>query len=357
MAQAPRHSRSFQPPGGAETQTLVRRVIYDRLSFLFMVALAASFLLLGRAESFVVEGVRGAVTDVAAPVLEAFAKPVTTVQRAIDNTGALFAVHEENQRLKEEIASLKGWEMNARKLDAENKSLKRMLDVRVGDNPIVVTARVIADTSTPFVRSLIINEGRATGIEKGQAVHSESGLVGRIDGSARNAARVLLITDLNSRIPVKLDGDNARGIASGTNGPLLKLGFLPADALTDPGVLVVTSGDGGLFPADIPVGVIERYSEDEGILVRPVADLSRLDFVKVLSLPNLGTAPDVERDRSLPRLQGGLIGSDEEQAAQDKAVEGAVPDAAIFAPQNGEDSDEGLTAAPATPRPTARPAN
>jgi len=355
VAQAPRHSRSFNQPS-AEAGTLVRRVIYDRLSFLFMVALAASFLLLGRAESFVVEGVRGAVTDVAAPVLEAFTKPVSTVQRAFDNAGSLFAVHEENARLRDEIARLKGWEMAARKLDVENKSLKRMLDVRPGGNPVIVTARVIADTSTPFVRSLIINEGQGAGIEKGQAVHSESGLVGRIDGTSRNAARILLVTDLNSRIPVKLDGDNARGIAKGTNGPLLKLGFLPADALTEPGVLVVTSGDGGLFPADIPVGVIERHSED-GILVRPVADLSRLDFVKVLSLPHMGGAPNIERDRSLPRLQGGLIGSAEEQATKDRAVEGAVPDAAIFAPDSEEQS-EGLSAPhQSAPRPTARPAN
>ena len=353
MAKSPYENRPFHQPGGAEAGTLVRRVIYDRLSFLFMVALAASFLLLGRAESVVVEGVRGLVTDIAAPVLEAVAQPVSTVQRGYDNAKALFAVHEENKRLREEIASLRGWEMNARKLDAENKSLKRMMGVQVGDNPIVVTARVIADTSTPFVRSLIINEGQGSGIEKGQAVHSESGLVGRIDGSARNASRVLLITDLNSRIPVKLDSDNARGIASGTNGALIKLGFLPSDAVADPGVLVVTSGDGGLFPADIPVGVIEQRTED-GILLRPVADLARLDYVKVLSLPNLGASPDVGRDRDLPRLQGGLIGSDEEKLAQDKAVEGAVPDAAVFAPEDeAEQADE---AGQTVPRPTIRPA-
>lgn len=298
---------SKRPAARSDGAVIAWRAVYDRLSFLIMLAVAASLLLMGRSEGAFVRETRSLVMAVATPILDVASRPLESVENALDNVQGMLSVYEENQRLKAELEQLQGWEIVARRLDAENKAMQRLLTVSPESVPVIVTARVIADTSTPFVRTLIIDQGSNMGIERGQAVTSGRGLIGRIDGVSANSARILLVTDLNSRIPVKLDDDGARGVVMGTNGATLSLSFLTSNAVPEPGQILVTSGDGGLFPADVPVGEVARVRENDPVAVRPLADLDRLDFVRVLKLKADLNLPEQADHRPLPRLEGGLI--------------------------------------------------
>jgi rod shape-determining protein MreC len=106
-------------------------------------------------------------------------------------------------------------------------------------------------------------------------------VIGRITASGAQASRVLLLTDLNSRVPVRVEGTRQRAVLAGDNTDRPRLAFLPATAKLHPGDRLVTSGDGGLFPAGLPVGVVETVGPD-GVRVRPWSDLESMEFIRVV---------------------------------------------------------------------------
>ncbi len=261
------------------------RAFYDRYSLLGFVALSAALLLFGRADSALVDLSRRWVSEIATPLLTVMQEPLAAAENVGASIASIANVYEENKQLKAELERLRGWEGVATSLSDENRLMRDLLSM-AGDLPTGVrSARVVADTSTPFVRAILINAGARDGLEKGQAVLNHLGLVGRVDGASSDAARILLLTDINSRIPVRLADDRVKGLASGSNGALLKINYLPEGATPQIGERVVTSGDGGLMPAGLPVGLVEAIDEDGSVFVRPHVDTSRLDYVRVLSLP------------------------------------------------------------------------
>lgn len=280
------------------SRTVPFRALYDRYSLLGFVALSAALLLFGRADSFLVEMSRRTVAEVATPILSIMQEPMAAIDDIGASVSAITNVYEENKQLRAEVDRLRGWEGVATGLSDENRLMRELLSM-ADDLPTGVrSARVVADTSTPFVRAVLINAGHRDGLEKGQAVLNHLGLVGRIDGTATDGARVLLVTDINSRIPVRLADDRVKGLATGSNGALLKISYLPEGAKPQMGERVVTSGDGGLMPAGLPVGIVEAIDKDGSIFIRPHVDTTRLDYVRVLSLP-LNLTVSVEE--GLPR--------------------------------------------------------
>jgi rod shape-determining protein MreC len=143
-------------------------------------------------------------------------------------------------------------------------------------------ARVIGDSGGVFVRSVLINAGKADRIEKGDAVVNGEGLIGRVAEAGRRSGRVLLISDLNSRIPVVAEKSRIRAILAGDNSPSPKLAFLSPNARLDVGDRIVTSGHGGVFPAGLPVGRIASVA-DGVIRVEPFADFHRLEYVRIIT--------------------------------------------------------------------------
>ncbi|MEM7654001.1 MAG: rod shape-determining protein MreC, partial [Pseudomonadota bacterium] len=166
--------------------------------------IAASFALmvLGKAEPILVERARTTVTDLFAPVLEGITRPISVTAHAIENAELLLAAFEENKELRAENAKLLQWERVARAIEAENKSLKALLNFVPDDAQKYLTARVVGDFGGAFVRSVLINAGQDRNVEKGQAVLGASALVGRVAEAGARSSRVLLVTDINSRIPV-----------------------------------------------------------------------------------------------------------------------------------------------------------
>lgn len=305
---ADRRSNSQSSIGAvAGLMALPLRELWRRGSILFFGAFALALLFLGRAESVIIEQSRKLVTDVATPLLALVSQPIATMRDGVDATQAHFNVYEENRKLKAEVERLKRWEMTARALASERDNLAALVNA-TKDIPISeLAARVIADTSTPFVRSVVIDAGSNDRIAKGQAIMDSAGLVGRVDGVATYASRVLLITDLNSRVPVRLERDRSPAIAAGTNRNALELMHLPKGVKVQIGDRVVTSGDGGLFPSGIPVGRVAVVAP-AGILITPTADMTRVEWVQVVRHRMAIDVP-ANTDRALP-AQAGLVANE-----------------------------------------------
>ena len=127
----------------------------------------------------------------------------------------------------------------------------------------------------------MVNAGSENGVTRGQAAMTGEGLAGRVSEVGTRAARVLLITDLNSRVPVVVDGTRQRAILAGDNSARPSLRYRDADGMVRVGDRIITSGEGGVFPPGLPVGVVASV-DGEAPRVEPYAALSRLDYLRLV---------------------------------------------------------------------------
>ena len=258
------------------------RALLNRFALLFFIIAAFAIMMLGKAETVAVERVRAGVVDVMAPVMAALSQPIVTVSAGFDRLENFFNVYEKNELLRQQNTRLLEWQSAALALAAENSTFRKMLNFVPERGVSFSTARVIGDSGGVFVRSVLINAGRVSGIEKGDAAVTGSGLVGRVAVSGRQSGRVLLITDLNSRIPVVSEKERLRAILSGDNSNSPRLSFLPPNVRLSVGERVVTSGHGGVFPAGLPVGTISSM-EGGAIRIRPFVDFDTLEYIRVIT--------------------------------------------------------------------------
>lgn len=256
-------------------------LMLNRFAFAALAVIAVMLLAAGGSGVPGVERARTAILDVAAPVLDVLSRPVGAVNDGIRAAENIIDVHEENQRLREENRRLLHWQEVARQLERDNAHYRRLLNVRNHSSVRYITARVVAETGGPFIKTLVLSAGKRDGVEGQQAVLGARGLVGRVTEAGDNAARILLITDLNSRVPVLIEESSRRAILAGDNTGRPRLMFMEAEAEIRPGDRIVTSGHGGVFPPGLPVGVVVQ-SSDGLTRVRPFVQWSQLETVTVL---------------------------------------------------------------------------
>lgn len=260
----------------APIKSLARRFLY-----MGFVLGAFSLMLLGKVDAVLMERFRAQVTDGFAPILDAMSRPVAAFADVAAQIRQMVDLRAENERLQEDRTRLLQWQSVARRLEAENKTLRGLLNYLPGPDAVFISARVIADTGGAFVHSIVLNAGARDGVVKGQAVITGDGLVGRITGLGRRSSRILLITDINSRIPILVEQQRTRGILAGDNSDQPRLIHLPPGATVTPGARIVTSGHGGVFPPGLPIGVVTSVS-DGGIKVEPFISRHRLEYVRVV---------------------------------------------------------------------------
>lgn len=252
-----------------------------RFAYVLLVGAAVGLMLIGKIETVLIEATRARIADAVTPILEVVSKPVTALQGFAGSIGELAALREENQRLRRENATVRQWQLLARRLEDENRALRGLLNFNPGPAASFVTARVVADTGGAFVRSVLINAGTRDGIDHGQAVVSGEGLVGRVTHAGERSARVLLLTDLNSRVPVVVGEARHRAILAGDNSDNPRLIHADTKATLGPGELIVTSGEGGVFEPGLPIGVVAGPL-GRGIAVQSFVDWSRIEYVRVV---------------------------------------------------------------------------
>jgi rod shape-determining protein MreC len=254
----------------------------DRFVFGALIALSIGLLVLGKADIEALSAVETRIGDGFAPILLLIAEPIGASRRLAGKAGELIALHQENARLQEQNRRLLEWQAVARQLALENAGLRRVLNLEADPEPPTATAgRVIADTGGPFVHTVIVDAGAMRGVSKGMAAVNERGLVGRIIEVGARSARVLLVTDFNSRIPVMVEPSRDHAILAGDNTHEPGLIFLPLNPSLAVGDRVVTSGRGGVLPPGLPIGVVSAIGEDR-IAVTPFIDWDRLEYVRLL---------------------------------------------------------------------------
>lgn len=270
------------------------RVWGQRFAFLGLLALAFALMLLSKAETGALERARTAILDATTPVLDVMSRPVEAGQSAAQSVESFFVVRAENDRLREENARLLRWMLMAQQLEVENATLRAQLDFIPGSAPRAITARVVADTGGAFFHSLLINAGARHFVQRGQAVVSHGGLVGRVAEVGDRSARVLLLTDLNSRIPAIVESTGDRVIVTGDNTPWPTLTYLASNSPVSAGDRVLTSGHGGVFPPGLVIGVVAEASEAR-VTIQPTVPLSQVSEARVLDYRVNGILPPPEQ--------------------------------------------------------------
>ena len=206
----------------------------QRFAYAILACAAITLMIVSQAEPRLVETMRVGVADAVAPVFSFFSRPATTIAGGVDELQGILAVHERNERPRGDNDRLRRWQAVAEQLSYENEVFRRLLNVVPDQRARFVTARVIADSGGPFIHLVLVNAGASHGVRKGQAVVNHDGLVGRVQETGEHTARVLLLTDLNSRIPVVLEESRDRTILRGDNSPQPNLAFLATDAGSSP---------------------------------------------------------------------------------------------------------------------------
>lgn len=271
-----------QRPQKAVIQPVPLKTVTVRATPIALVLVSLALMVVHKADTLPVERFRAAAMDMAAPVLSAVSAPLNALTDNIDGFANLRDLKAQNIRLEEENARLQKWYEAALKLQAENQSFRELLNVKADPAITFVTARVISDAGGSFVKSVLLPVGARDKVQKGNAVMSGHGLVGRVMEVGQTSCRVLLVTDLNSHIPVILQNTRTKAILAGKNQDLMKLEHLPPDSGIAVGTRVVSSGDGGQLPPGLPVGTIVSVGAD-GVWVKPISDIDKLDYVQVVN--------------------------------------------------------------------------
>lgn len=254
----------------------LRRILVGVLVFCLL-----ALFFIWRIDSPRVERFRTALVDKMVPSFEWALVPVTKTVDMVESFQSYARLYEQNQELRRELQQMKAWKEAALQLKQENARLMDLNHVRLDPQLTHVTGVVLADSGSPFRQSVLLNVGARDGLRDGWATMDGIGLVGRISGVGERTARVILLTDSNSRIPVTAQPSGQRGLLSGDNSARPPLEFLEKPDLVRPGDQVVTSGDGGVFPAGLLVGTVVQ-GNDRRLRVALSADYERLEFLRVL---------------------------------------------------------------------------
>jgi len=252
-----------------------------RLAHVGLIVLSFSLMFLGKADLVSLRDGRMGSNDFLAPVIDFVSVPIRGIQTMAEGIRTVASLRAENVRLKAENDLLKRWRRRAEILESENQQLRSVTGAVSYENRKPITARAVTAPGGSFAHTVLISIGSEKGIVQGNPVITSDGLVGIVIDVGRAYARVLMISDINARIPVILSSSSWPGLTIGKNSEFLELAFLPAEAKPAIGELVLTSGHGGVLPAGLAVGRVERV-EDDRIWVRPAVDFRHLGYVSVL---------------------------------------------------------------------------
>lgn len=280
-----------------------------RFAFVLLIAAAFGVMLIGKADTIVIARARTTIIDAISPLMEAVARPIGTARNIAADVQDYFSLKAENAALQKQNETLLEWQKAARELQAQNASLRELLHLTAEPRATYVTAPVIADASSSFVRSIIVMAGAKDRVVKGQAAMTGAGLAGRVLEVGERASRVLLLTDINARAPVVIERTRDQAVLAGNNSDYPELRYLPRDVDIKVGDRIVTSGIGGNYPAALPVGEVSRI-EGGRIFVQLFVKLDRMEYLRLVnySLPgilseDLGVDPD-KAANAVPRTTG-----------------------------------------------------
>ena len=226
-------------------------------------------------------GPRTVAQDAVAPAAQASAEVRAESLNLIEAIRGYLRAGSQNAELKEEVELARIRLAEAEAIKRENARLKALLEIKEKETPPVAVARLIGSTASSARRFAYLGAGSADGVETGMPVRSPRGVVGRVLEVGRNSSRVLLLTDSQSVLPVRLADSNVVAFAEGRGDSMLRirlinLGINPLEK----GDVFVTSGAGGYYRPGIAVAIVAEKTED-GALARIISDPAATDYVSV----------------------------------------------------------------------------
>jgi rod shape-determining protein MreC len=299
---------------------------------------------------------RAAVERVAAPAGEVLSAPVRWAAGASAAAGDYVFAARQNASLRRQLLAARGWRDRAMALQNENARYRALMGVAT-DPPIpMVFARTVIDARGAFANSRLADVGAERGVIEGAPALSEHGLVGRVTGVGRRVSRIMLIARTN-----------ARAILTGDGGPNPALAYLRAHDPLIEGDLVMTSGDGGVYPRGLPVGVVAKGLDGVWRVILD-ADSGPIDYVQILLFRDFSqlVAPGALAPRTLPsamteEASPTILGPAAAPAAKAPAPPPAVAKArpAAIGPASAEPGAPKPRAPPvrkSAPKPASKPA-
>lgn len=257
------------------------RLFIRKVLIAVMFVSALILMILSKADSVVINKTSNTVSAFFSPVINAMQLPAEMIYAGYKKIRDISRVYHENKALKKENLELLMLKNQVRTLRMENKLLGRMLNYAPPPEAQYITAKIVAEEGDGFSHSLIAYVGDAENVHNGQVVLGAESVVGRVESVSGKYVRVLLFTDINSKIPVIVERNRERGVLSGNNTNVPTLMFTSLDADIRLGDMLVTSGVAGVFPSGLPVGIVSRIDKDV-IEVATLTDIERLEYIKIV---------------------------------------------------------------------------
>lgn len=237
--------------------------------------------------------------DLLTPLLQLVGAPGDMLGNTSMNFKDIGRLREENESMRKEIAELKSWRDAATQLAQENKELKALLKYKDDSAISFLTARVLARAGGDFTKSVIVTAGARDGVIKDMVALTEDGVIGRVIEVGEWSARVLLMNDFSFRLPVLIEDTKEQAILTGAGEEAPRLLYLPIDANVKPGMQILTSGHGGIFPPYLPVGRVAEVKGRE-VFAAPYATPERLQIVRLVQYNIPGVTGKAENKPAEP---------------------------------------------------------
>jgi len=256
----------------------------QRFSLIGLIFFSIALIILGKINLPAINYLKGSLNEIVYRSSFIVSIPEKKIQESIKIINDHYLVYEDYKATKKKLKDL---QLQSKKYEIEfiiqeNLRLKKLIDEYVYNSEELI-AKVLIDKKSPFLRSIIVNKGTKDKVELGMAVLDGSYLVGKIVETNYSTSRALLISDLNSKIPVAIEPGNIQSILSGTGKFDGKIQYLQNEGLIEKISIVYTSGSGGLFKSGIPIGKINKFAAEDESFVKYFSNLSQLTFVKLVS--------------------------------------------------------------------------
>jgi len=259
----------------------------QKFSLIALLILTISILILGKFNFKVVEYLKISLKEVAYRSSFIVSIPENLTKNIYEKTKNHFFVYNENIQLKNDLKQELSKNYNIEFILAENERLKNTIDDLDYFSEEIV-AKVLIDKQSPFLKSIIVNKGSKDKILIGMAVLDGNYLVGKVVDVTYSTSRVLLLSDLNSKIPVDIMPNSVKSILSGTGQDHGIIQYLKDESLIENESIVFTSGSGRIFKSGIPIGKIVKRPASPDLQVNFFSDFSQLRFVKLISFKKEG---------------------------------------------------------------------
>ena len=307
---------------------LLKRETKQKFSLLSLIILSVIILILSNYNFKVVNIIKSGVSEIVYRTSYAVSVPEKVLDISIQGAGKFISQKSKINELKEELEGYRSKEISLNILKFENKNLKELLDdYLLLDN--LSYAKIIIDTKSPYLKSFIINKGTKDGVEKGMVVLDKNFLVGKIIEVNFSTSRVLLLSDINSNIPISIEPGNLQAIATGLGNDFGQVNFLKKihyDKIKN-GSFIYSSGTGGLIKSGIPIGKVidfeDKEKESDMIKIEFFSDFSQLKYVSVVSFvkKNLNNQSEAIDDLPLGAIEIDQLNEKIKVLLKEKSVE------------------------------------